>query len=329
MLNKNAKLVDNVFDTNIEKKPTRDGFGKGTVEAGKENENVVVLCADLAESTRAEWFQKEFPTRFVEVGVAEQNLAALAAGFAASGKVPFIASYAAFSPGRNYEQIRTTAALNHQPVKIAGMHAGVSVGPDGATHQMLEDIGLMRMLPNMTVIVPSDAEEGRKAIVASAKTDGPVYIRFGRSNVPVYTTPETPFEIGKANMLWESEKPKVALLATGSMAYNALLAARSLDADGIGSIVLSVHTVKPLDSDAVVLAAKKAGRVVTIEEHQTAGGFGSAVSECLSEHFPVPITRLGIQDEFGQSGEPDELIHHYKLDAPAIAGAVRRILGKE
>lgn len=329
MLNKNAKLVDNVFDPAIEKKPTRDGFGKGTVEAGKENVNVVVLCADLAESTRAEWFQKEFPSRFVEVGVAEQNLAALAAGFAASGKVPFIASYAAFSPGRNYEQIRTTAALNHQPVKIAGMHAGVSVGPDGATHQMLEDIGLMRMLPNMTVIVPSDAEEGRKAIVAAAKTDGPVYIRFGRSNVPVYTTPETPFEIGKANILWESEKPKVALLATGSMAYNALLAARSLDADGIGSIVLSVHTVKPLDSDAVVLAAKKAGRVVTIEEHQTAGGFGSAVSECLSEHFPVPITRLGIQDEFGQSGEPDELIHHYKLDAPAIAGAVRRALGKE
>lgn len=329
MLNPLAHLVENVFDPAIEKKPTRDGFGKGTVEAGKENENVVVLCADLAESTRAEWFQKEYPLRFVEVGVAEQNLAALAAGFAAAGKVPFIASYAAFSPGRNYEQIRTTVALNHQPVKIAGMHAGVSVGPDGATHQMLEDIGLMRMLPNMTVIVPSDAEEGRKAIVAAAKTDGPVYIRFGRSNVPVYTTPETSFEIGKANILWESEKPKVALLATGSMAYNALLAARSLDADGIGSIVLSVHTVKPLDNDAVVSAAKKTGRVVTIEEHQTAGGFGSAVSECLSEHFPVPITRLGIEDEFGQSGEPDELIHHYKLDAPAIAGTVRRILGKE
>lgn len=329
MLNTTAKLADNVFDPAIEKKPTRDGFGKGTVEAGRENPNVVVLCADLAESTRAEWFQKEFPDRFVEVGVAEQNLAALAAGFAASGKVPFIASYAAFSPGRNYEQIRTTAALNHQPVKIAGMHAGVSVGPDGATHQMLEDIGLMRMLPNMTVIVPSDAEEGRKAIVAAAKTDGPVYIRFGRSNVPVYTTPETPFEIGKANVLWESEKPRVALLATGSMAYNALLAARSLDADGIGSIVVSVHTVKPLDSETIVSAATKAGRVITIEEHQTAGGFGSAVAECLSEQFPVPITRLGIHDEFGQSGEPDELIHHYKLDAPAIAGAVRRALGKE
>ena len=329
MISKQAKLVADVFATDIEKKPTRDGFGNGTVEAGKENENVVVLCADLAESTRAEWFQKEFPTRFIEVGVAEQNLAALAAGFAAAGKIPFIASYAAFSPGRNYEQIRTTAALNYQPVKIAGMHAGVSVGPDGATHQMLEDIGLMRMLPRMTVIVPSDAEEARKAVVAAAKTPGPVYIRFGRSGVPVYTTPETPFEIGKANVLWESEKPKVALMATGSMAYNALMAARSLEADGIGSIVLSIHTVKPLDEEAVQSAAARTGRVITIEEHQTAGGFGSAISEYLSEAHPVPVLRMGINDEFGQSGEPDELIHHYKLDAPAIAGAARRFLGKE
>jgi len=329
MINTEARLVENVFDTKIEKKPTRDGFGKGTVEAGKENGNVVVLCADLAESTRAEWFQKEFPDRFIEVGVAEQNLAALAAGFAAAGKVPFIASYAAFSPGRNYEQLRTTAALNQQPVKIAGMHAGVSVGPDGATHQMLEDIGLMRMLPNMTVIVPSDAEEARKAVAAAAKTPLPVYIRFGRSGVPVYTTPETPFAIGKANVLWESEKPKIALMATGSMAYNALVAARALEADGIGSIVLSVPTVKPLDTDTVIKAAARAGRVLTIEEHQIAGGFGSAIAECLSEKHPVPVLRMGLNDEFGQSGEPDELIHHYKLDAPAIAGAVRRMLGKE
>lgn len=329
MINPEAHLVENVFDTKIEKKPTRDGFGKGTVEAGKENGNVVVLCADLAESTRAEWFQKEFPDRFIEVGVAEQNLAALAAGFAAAGKVPFIASYAAFSPGRNYEQLRTTAALNQQPVKIAGMHAGVSVGPDGATHQMLEDIGLMRMLPNMTVIVPSDAEEARKAVVAAAKTPLPVYIRFGRSGVPVYTTPETPFAIGKANVLWESEKPRIALMATGSMAYNALVAARALEADGIGSIVLSVPTVKPLDTGAVIKAATQAGRVLTIEEHQVAGGFGSAIAECLSEKHPVPVLRMGLNDEFGQSGEPDELIHHYKLDAPAIAGAARRMLGKE
>ena len=329
MINPSLKLKDTLFDPAIEKKPTRDGFGTGTVDAGKENPSVVVLCADLAESTRAEWFQKEFPDRYVEVGVAEQNLAALAAGFAAAGKIPFIASYAAFSPGRNYEQIRTTAALNEQPVKIAGMHAGVSVGPDGATHQMLEDIGLMRMLPNMTVIVPSDAEEARKATLAAARTKLPVYLRFGRSNVPIYTTPETPFEIGKANVLWESEKPRVALIATGSLAYNALLAARALDADGIGSIVINMHTVKPLDSDAVLAAAKKAGKVITIEEHQVSGGLGSAVAECLGEQYPAPLLRMGIRDEFGQSGEPDELIHHYKLDAPAIAGAARRMLGKE
>ena len=329
MINKNLKLSDHLFDSSVEKKPTRDGFGTGTVEAGKENPNVVVLCADLAESTRAEWFQKEFPERFIEVGVAEQNLAALAAGFAAAGKVPFIASYAAFSPGRNYEQIRTTAALNHMPVKIAGMHAGVSVGPDGATHQMLEDVGLMRMLPGMTVIVPADAEEARKAVAAAAKTPGPVYLRFGRSNVPVFTTPETPFEIGKANVLWESEKPQVALLATGSMAYNALVAARSLEADGIGSVVVNVHTVKPLDTETIIAAAKRTGHVVTIEEHQVAGGFGSVVAECLGEAFPVPMLRLGIRDTFGQSGEPDELIHYYKLDGVGIAGQTRRFLGKD
>jgi len=323
MLNPNAKLSPDVFDTAIASKPTRDGFGHGVVEAGKADESVVVLCADLKESTRADWFEKEFPKRYIEVGVAEQNMATLAAGFAAAGKVPFIASYAAFSPGRNYEQIRTTIALNEQKVIVCGMHAGVSVGPDGATHQMLEDIGLMRMLPNMAVIVPSDAEEARKAVVAAAKASHPTYIRFGRSGVPTYTTPETPFEIGKALTLWESTKPTVALLATGSMAHNALVAARALDADGIGSIVLSVPSVKPLDNEAVVAAAKKCGKVITIEEHQVAGGFGSAIAECLSESFPVPVKRLGIQDEFGQSGEPNELIEHYGLSASYIAHVAR------
>ncbi|MBU0801113.1 MAG: transketolase family protein, partial [Alphaproteobacteria bacterium] len=217
----------------------------------------------------------------------------------------------------------TTIALNEQKVIVCGMHAGVSVGPDGATHQMLEDIGLMRMLPNMAVIVPSDAEEARKAVVAAAKASHPTYIRFGRSGVPTYTTPETPFEIGKALTLWESTKPTVALLATGSMAHNALVAARALDADGIGSIVLSVPSVKPLDNEAVVAAAKKCGKVITIEEHQVAGGFGSAIAECLSESFPVPVKRLGIQDEFGQSGEPNELIEHYGLSASYIAHVAR------
>jgi transketolase len=334
MINAKAKLVENVFDKNIEQKPTRDGFGTGTVEAGKTDPNVVVLCADLAESTRAEWFQKEFPDRFVEMGIAEQNMAATAAGFALAGKVPFIASYAAFSPGRNYEQIRTTAALNNLPVKIGGMHAGVSVGPDGATHQMLEDIGLMRMLPRMVVLNPIDAEEARKAVVAAAQTKDPTYIRFGRSPVPLVTTAETPFEIGKAQVLWEStgdgeekKSPKVTFISTGSMSSTALQAARALEADGIGSIVLHVATIKPLDVDAVVAAAKRTGKVITIEEHQIAGGFGSAIAECLSEHYPVPITRLGVHDVFGQSGTPEELLEYYGLSAAHIAEVARTLVG--
>lgn len=325
MINPNAKLVENVFDKDIEKKPTRDGFGTGTVEAGKADPNVVVLCADLKESTRAEWFEKEFPDRFIEVGVAEQNMATVAAGMAAVGKIPFIASYAAFSPGRNYEQIRTTIALNEMPVKVCGMHAGVSVGPDGATHQMLEDMGMMRMLPNMVVLNPGDAEEARKATVAAAKHDGPVYLRFGRSGVPVFTTSETPFEIGKAITLWEDEKPRVAILSTGGLSYAALQAARALSADGVGAIVLHVPTIKPLDEDAIIAAAKRAGAVVTVEEHQVMGGFGSAVAELLSEKFPVRIKRLGLNDEFGQSGEPDELLAHYGLSAPHIAEEARKL----
>lgn len=327
MINADARLVADVFAKDIAQKPTRDGFGTGTIEAGKADASVVVLCADLSESTRAEWFQKEFPDRFIEVGIAEQNMAGLGAGFALAGKVPFIASYAAFSPGRNYEQIRTTIALNEANVKIAGMHAGVSVGPDGATHQMLEDIGLMRMLPNLRVIVPADAEEARKAVVLAAKTPGPIYLRFGRAPVPVFTTPETPFELGKALMVWKSEKPRIALIATGSMTYNALAAARALASDGVDALVLHVPTVKPLDAEAVVAAAKTAGHVITIEEHQAAGGFGSAVAECLSEHYPVPVMRLGILDQFGQSGTPDELIEHYGLGAAHIAQVARQALG--
>lgn len=326
MLNKAAKLNEKIFSKDIESAPTRDGFGNGTVAAGKEDANVVVLCADLKESTRAEWFEKEFPDRFIEMGVAEQNLVTVGAGLAAVGKVPFVASYAAFSPGRNWEQIRTTIALNEVKVIVCGMHAGISVGPDGATHQMLEDIGLMRMLPGMNVIVPADAEEAKKAVIAAAKAKGPSYIRFGRTAVPTFTTPETPFEIGKALPLWESAKPAVTILTTGSMAYDALTAARALDSDGIGSIVISIPSVKPLDEAAVLAAAKRTGHVITVEEHQIAGGFGSAIAEFLSERYPVPITRLGMKDAFGQSGTPAELLAHYKLDAPAIAAAARIML---
>ncbi|MDO8593522.1 MAG: transketolase C-terminal domain-containing protein [bacterium] len=326
MLNPDAKLSEKVFSPDIEKAPTRDGFGKGTVEAGKADARIVVLCADLAESTRAEWFQKEFPERFIEMGVAEQNMATVAAGMALAGKIPFTASYAVFNPGRNYEQIRTTIALNNMPVKICGMHAGVSVGPDGATHQMLEDIGMMRMLPGMTVIAPGDAEEARKAVVAAAKTDGPVYLRFGRAATPVFTTPETPFQIGKALMLWSSDAPKVAILATGSLSYAALEAASALAKEDIQTIVLHVPTIKPLDGEAVLAAAELAGRVITVEEHQSAGGFGSAVAEFLGEHHPVPVHRLGVQDQFGQSGSPEELLAHYGLDALHIEKAVRAAL---
>lgn len=324
MLNFNAHLIPDLFGKDVEKKPTRDGFGTGTIAAGKNDPNVVVLCADLAESTRAEWFAKEFPDRFIEVGVAEQNLAALASGFSAAGKVPFIASYAAFSPGRNYEQIRTTIALNNRHVVICGMHAGVSVGPDGATHQMLEDIGLMRMLPGMTVLVPGDAEEAHKAVVAAALQDGPVYIRFGRTGVPVFTTPETPFVIGKALSLWDSQKPQIALMATGALSYEALKAARALAADGIEVSVLHVPSIKPLDTDAIVTSAKRAGRVMTVEEHQMAGGLGSAIAELLSSEYPVPVTRLGVADVFGQTGTPEELLEHYGLSAAHIVASVRR-----
>ncbi len=326
MVSADANLASDIFEENNKKEPTRDGFGRGIVEAGKNDSRVVVLCADVKESTRAEEFEKVFPERFIEMGVAEQNMATVAAGMAAAGEIPFIASYAAFSPGRNYEQIRTTIALNQMPVKICGMHAGVSVGPDGATHQMLEDISMMRVLPNMTVINPGDSEEARKAVIEAAKTNGPVYIRFGRAATPVFTTVETPFSIGKALTLWESPAPKVAILSTGSLSHTALLVAENLLKNGVESIVLHIPTIKPLDEKMVLDAAVLAGRVVTIEEHQIAGGFGSAISEFLSTAHPVPVLRLGINDEFGQSGTPDELLAHYGLDALHIENAIKDFL---
>jgi transketolase len=326
MISKNANLSADVFADAISEKPTRDGFGTGVIQAGKDDSRIVVLCADLAESTRAEEFQKVFPDRFIEVGIAEQNMAALGAGFALAGKIPFIASYAAFSPGRNYEHIRTTIALNDVPVKIMGMHAGVSVGPDGATHQMLEDIGLMRMLPGMVVMNPADAIEAEKAVLAAAASKEPTYVRFGRSPVPVFTTPETPFAIGKALRLWESEKPKVAIMGTGSMSYRALLAARALEALGIPSLVLHVPTIKPLDEAEVLRAAKDCGVVITVEEHQIMGGFGSAIAEFLSNTYPIKVHRMGIHDVFGQSGTPEELLEHYGLSVPEIVKQTQSVL---
>ena len=329
MLSAVAKLSDTIFTDGVEKKPTRDGFGLGTIEAGKKDERVVVLSADLSESVRAEWFQKEFPDRYIEIGVAEQNLATVAAGLAGYGKIPFFASYAAFSPGRNWEQIRTTIALNDVPAKVCGMHTGVQTGPDGATHQMLEDIALMRALPNMVVVVPADSEEGRKATYEAAFNGKPTYLRFGREKFPVMTTADTPFKIGTAYYLWKSEKPDVGIIGCGPLLYEALLAAKNLEEEGISVSILNSHTVKPLDEKTILSLAKEAGALVTVEEHQVMGGFGSAVAEFLAKSHPVPIEFIGMQNEFGQSGTAAELIKHYKLDSAAIAAAAKKVKNRK
>jgi transketolase len=283
-----------------------------------------VLSADLTESTRAEAFAKKFPERFFEVGVAEQNLATIAAGLGVSGKIPFISSYATFSPGRNWEQIRTTVAYNDSNVKIAGHHAGISVGPDGATHQAIEDIATMRSIAHMKVIVPCDAIEARKATLAAAQVWGPMYLRFAREKTPVITTEETPFTPGKVQVLWESAKPKAVIIAAGTLVYNALVAAKELEAEKIGVIVLNCHTIKPLDEEGIVAAVKKTGAVVTAEEHNVLGGLGGAVAEALAKRMPAPIEFIGMQDTFGESGAPKELFQKYGMTAAHIKEAVKR-----
>jgi len=314
-----SKLIKDLHD-DLKLDSLRSGFGKGLLTAGLEDERVVALCADLTDSTKMGLFAKEFPERFVEIGVAEQNLVTVASGMAAMGKIPFTSSYAAFSPGRNWEQIRTTACLNDQPVKIVGSHAGISVGPDGATHQMLEDIALMRVLPNMTVICPADSLEAEKATLAIAKTDSPSYIRLARENTPVFTTPSTPFEIGKAQVF--KVGTDVTLLGTGTMTYHLLIAAEELEKNGINAEVIHVATVKPLDEDTILKSVKKTGKAVTAEEAQAAGGFGSAVAELLTEKLPTPLKRIGIEDRFGESGKPDELMKYFGLTGPQIAETI-------
>lgn len=324
----NQFVRKNIFEAD-EVALTRDGFGQALLELGESNKNVVAVCADLAESTRMLAFKDKYPERYIEVGVAEQNLAAFASGLANYGKIPFIASYATFSPGRNNEQIRTTISLNNLPVKIVGSHAGLSVGPDGATHQALEDIALMRVQPNMTVLSPCDIHEAKKATLAAAEHTGPVYLRLAREKTPVVTDASAPFSIGKANVLWKSAKPVVALIATGPLVYNALVAAKELEANGTGAIVLNVHTIKPIDREAIVAAAKNAGAVVSIEEHQIAGGLGSAVSEVLSQECPVPMEYIGVHDRFGQSGEMGELYEEYGLTAKHIVAAALKVISKK
>ena len=325
MLNKKAFLIEDLLKT--EKVPTRDGYGKGLVDAGEKDERVVVLCADLAESTRSHWFKEKFPDRYIELGVAEQNMATVASGLANYGKIPFISSYAAFSPGRNNEQIRTTVSLSKLPVKIGGAHAGVSVGPDGATHQALEDIALMRIQPNMTVLVPCDAIESRKATLAAAFYDGPVYIRFGREKSPVFTTDKTPFEIGKAIVFREGKD--VTIAGCGMLLYNALVAAEELSKEGIEAEVINSHTIKPLDTETILNSVKKTGAIVTVEEHQIMGGFGSAMAETLSQYFPAPQEFIGVYDRFGESGEPDELIEAFGMGIKDIKAAALKAIKRK
>ena len=325
-MSKNTFLIEDL--AKAEKAPTRDGYGKGLVELGEKNKNVVVLCADLAESTRSHWFKEKFPERYIELGVAEQNMATIAAGLANYGKISFISSYAVFSPGRNNEQIRTTISLNNLPVKICGAHAGISVGPDGATHQALEDIALMRTQPRMTVIVPCDALEAQKATVASVNCcEGPVYLRFGREKSPVFTTEKMSFEIGKAIVLRQGKD--VTIIGCGMLLYNALIAAEELSKEGVDVEVINSHTVKPLDTETILNSVKKTKAVVTVEEHQIAGGLGSAVSETLSQSFPAPQEFIGVRDRFGESGEPDELIEAFGMGVKDIKAAVLRVVKRK
>jgi transketolase len=328
-VNREAKLVRHLFDeVKLKQIPTRNGYGEGVVEAGKLNKNVVVLCCDLTESTRSHLFKKAFPDRFIQMGITEQALASIGAGLALTGKVPFISSYAAFSPGRNWEQIKTNIALQGANVKIAGAHAGLSVGPDGATHQMLEDIAIMRAVPNMTVVAPCDYLETKKATLAGAKHKGGFYFRFARAASPAFTTKNTPFKIGRAETFRHGTD--LTIIATGPLVYEALLAAQALSQDhGIEARVINCHTIKPLDVKTIVRAAKETGAIVTVEEAQVAGGLAGAVCETLALTMPVPVERIGAQDRFGESGTPREVQVGLGVTAPFIAMAADRVLQRK
>ena len=319
-------LVDITKET-IDQEPIRKGFGRGLLEAGKLNDQVVALCADLTESTQIHLFAHEFPERYIEVGIAEQNLVTVAAGLAAMGKIPFTSSYAAFSPGRNWEQYKTTACLNNVPVKIVGSHAGLFTGPDGATHQMLEDIALMRVLPNNVVIVPCDSVEAQKATLALAADPHPGYIRLARDNSPVLTTDKTQFQIGIAQVF--SVGRDITIVACGTMVYQALVAAEMLFHDGIDAEVINMATIKPFDNVTLLESARKTGAVISVEEAQINGGLGSAVAECLSENFPVPLVRMGVKDRFGETGKPAELLEHFGLTAKHIAMQAHQLVKKK
>lgn len=305
----------------------RDGYGKALLRLIEADKRVVALDADVAKSTRTVWVRDQYPENFIDMGIAEQDMAGTAAGLALGGMIPFATTYCVFLAGRAWDQIRTTICYNNLNVKLAGAHAGISVGADGATHQSLEDVALMRVLPGMTVVVPCDANETEKATMAIAKKEGPCFIRFGREAVPVITGPDSPFTLGKANVLRDGTD--VVLFANGAMVYEGLLAAEELGKEGIDLMVVNLHTVKPLDEETVIRAAARTGRVITAEEHQIAGGMGSAVAECLSQNCPVPVKRIGVRDSFGESGKPEELMKKYGLTAADICAAARALCKKE
>ncbi|HUC96569.1 MAG TPA: transketolase C-terminal domain-containing protein [Candidatus Saccharimonadales bacterium] len=311
------QLSPDLFNDNVVMEPIRAGFGKGLKAVGGANDKVVALCADLTDSTQVAPFREAYPDRFIETGISEQNLVTVASGLAMAGKIPFAVAYAAFSPGRNWEQIKTTIALNDRPVKIISSHAGISVGPDGATHQMLEDIALMRVIPNMIVIVPGDSIEAEKATRLVAENGKPSYIRLAREKTPIISTHESPFEVGKAYVLRDGTD--ISLMGTGAMTYQLLVAANILAEKGINAEVVHVPTVKPLDNETIIASARHTGRVLTAEEAQVAGGFGGAVAELLSDQLPTPLVRVGMQDRFGESGAPLELFDYFKMTGEHIA----------
>ncbi len=331
MLNPEIKLNQNIFTQPI-LKASRDGFGEGLVLAGEINEDVVALCADVTESVRMNFFRDRFPERFIEVGIAEQNLIGVASGLAAVGKIPVVGSYAVFSPGRNWEQIRTTVCYNQQKVIIVGSHGGLNVGPDGATHQALEDIALMRVLPNISVVVPSDSIEAKKAILQAIGYNGSVYLRLAREKSPILTTEETPFEIGKSQVFWLPDEESgeefsgITIFVCGFLVYQALLAAKELAEEKIYVTVINNSSIKPLDKDLILSWAKRSKAILTIEEHQISGGMGSAIAEFLSENYPLPIKFMGVKDTFGESGKAEELIKKYQLDKEAIKQIVKETL---
>lgn len=311
----------------LAEKDTRSGFGEGLLEAGKENPNVVALCADLSPSVRMDLFQKEFPERFIEVGIAESNMVSIASGMALSGKIPFVGSFAAFSTGRTYDQIRQSVAYSDTNVKIAGSHAGITLGEDGATHQILEDIGLMRMMPNMVVINPCDFTQAKQATIASARYNGPVYIRYGRPKVPVFLTEDTPFEIGKALML--NEGKDVSIFATGHLVWQAILAAQELEKEGISAEIINIHTIKPLDNEAILTSVKKTGCVVACEEHLYNGGLGDSIAQLLARNYPSTMEYVGIDDQFGESGKPMQLMDKYGLNAKNIIEKAKKVISRK